>query len=204
MPMKRLFAALIVALPALTCACSEEEDILPEQRQKIVSFLERTHTPALVPEADVDAGTTQGYYTAAGNTVYRYIEVDDVYDPNRANYREVTRDSKVTITFRFYVFDYANITDSTFPFYSNDAALKSAYEELGLTVDGGVWHFEPRQIDMRHADILKGLYLALLGCREGDHVEAYMTYTMAYGEKYFSTIPKESPIAVFFEVNQVE
>ena len=39
--MKRIFATLIFALPLLFCGCSEEEDILPEQRQKIVSYLER-------------------------------------------------------------------------------------------------------------------------------------------------------------------
>lgn len=46
-------------------------------------------------------------------------------------------------------------------------------------------------------DILNGLRHALLGCREGDIVEAYMTYNMAYGDKYVSTIPRESPVAWF-------
>ncbi|MFQ7503174.1 MAG: hypothetical protein ACLRMJ_08855 [Alistipes finegoldii] len=43
----------------------------------------------------------------------------------------------------------------------------------------------------------KRLYEALLGCREGDYVESYMTYNMAYGDINFSTIPKESPVAYF-------
>ena len=53
-------------------------------------------------------------------------------------------------------------------------------------------------------DILKGLRYALLGCREGDEVEAYMTYNMAYGDANFSTIPRESPVAWFFTVETVE
>ena len=57
MPMKRIFATLIFALPLLFCGCSEEEDILPEQRQKIVSYLERTHSPALIPESQVETGS---------------------------------------------------------------------------------------------------------------------------------------------------
>ena len=52
MPMKRLIILLSVALPVLLSGCSDEEDILPEQREKIVSYLERTHTPTLVSEAD--------------------------------------------------------------------------------------------------------------------------------------------------------
>ena len=55
-----------------------------------------------------------------------------------------------------------------------------------------------------NGNILNGLRLALLGCREGDEVEAYMTYNMAYGDSSFSTIPSESPIAWFFTVDAVE
>ena len=72
--MKRIFATLIFALPLLFCGCSEEEDILPEQRQKIVSYLERTHSPALIPESQVEAGSQQRFYSMSGSTVYRYID----------------------------------------------------------------------------------------------------------------------------------
>ena len=71
---------------------------------------------------------------------------------------------------------------------------------MGLTP--GAWSFEPLTLDMR-GDILNGLRHALLGCREGDIVEAYMTYNMAYGDKYVSTIPRESPVAWFFTVESV-
>ena len=79
--------------------------------------------------------------------------------------------------------------------------MQQAYEDMGLTP--GAWSFEPLTLDMR-GDILNGLRHALLGCREGDVVEAYMTYNMAYGDKYVSTIPKESPVAWFFTVESVE
>lgn len=60
------------------------------------------------------------------------------------------------------------------------------------------WTFEPLTVDMRHPGIIKGMADALLGCREGDAVEVYMTYNMAYGDDYFGIIPKESPIAWSF------
>ncbi|MDE5906634.1 MAG: FKBP-type peptidyl-prolyl cis-trans isomerase, partial [Alistipes sp.] len=73
----------------------------------------------------------------------------------------------------------------------------------GLTL--GVWDFEPLEVDMRDPGIIKGLRLALLGCREGDRVEAYMTYNMAYGDKtYMYFLPKETPVAIFFSVDKVE
>lgn len=198
--MKRL-SAILLALPLVLCgACSEEEETLPQQRERIVSYLTATHSPTLVDESEVDTESQQAFYTTLGNTVYRYI--DNYYDPARPGRTEVTASSKVTITFRAYVFNFANITDSTFPFYSNDPLLKSTYEEMGLT--SGAWSFEPLQIDMRSGNIIKGLRLALLGCRQGDEVEAYMTYNMAYGDTNFSTIARESPLAWFFTVDAVE
>lgn len=132
--MKRL-SAILLALPLVLCgACSEEEETLPQQRERIVSYLTSTHSPTLVDESEVDTESQQAFYTTSGNTVYRYI--DNYYDPARPGRTEVTASSKVTITFRAYVFNFANITDSTFPFYSNDPLLKSAYEEMGLTSGG--------------------------------------------------------------------
>lgn len=90
----------------------------------------------------------------------------------------------------------------TVPYYTNDAALKSFLEGRGLNTEW--WKFEPLTVDMRHPDIIKGLADALLGCREGDAVEVYMTYNMAYGDDYFGLIPNESPIAWFFTVDAVD
>ncbi len=196
--MKRVIYAL-AALVALCCACSNEEEVLPQQREKLVSYLESSHARALVEESEADKEARQPFYSLSGSTVYRYIET--YYAPGRESRAEVTSSSKVTITFRAYEFAYSNITDSTFPFYSNDPLLEQAYLEAGLTP--GAWSFEPLTLDMR-GDILKGLRLALLGCRAGDEVEAYMTYNMAFGDRNFGTIPRESPIAWFFTVESVE
>ena len=151
-------------------------------------------------------GSNQPYYTVSGDAVYRYIT--DIYNPDRVNWPEVTPASTVKITFRAYVFTYANIVTTgsennwTVPYYTNDAALKSFLEGRGLNTEW--WKFEPLTVDMRHPDIIKGLADALLGCREGDAVEVYMTYNMAYGDDYFGLIPNESPIAWFFTVDAVD
>ena len=132
MPMKRLFFILYLAFPLFVLGCSEEEDTLSEQRERLVSYLERTHSPTLIPDTSVEEGSQLPYYTASGNTVYRYVK--NIYDPDRVNRAEVGPTSTVTITFRTYVFQFSNITDSTFPFWSNDPLLENAYRELGLSV----------------------------------------------------------------------
>ena len=100
--MKRVIYAL-AALVALCCACSNEEEVLPQQREKLVSYLESSHAPALVEESEADKEARQPFYSLSGSTVYRYIET--YYAPGRESRAEVTSTSKVTITFRAYEFN---------------------------------------------------------------------------------------------------
>lgn len=200
----------------LCAGCAEEEDVLGRQKTAFVSFLERTHQPRLIPVEDYEPGTRAAVYSTLDNAVYRYIDIDDYYDPDRENMPLVTEDSWVTLTFRAYLFTNSrivglpdgglnenNFSTVTPPFYTNDPAFELYSRLAGLTP--GAWDYAPLTVDMRNSGIIKGLHLALLGCREGDRVEAYMTYNMAYGEKTFVYfIPKESPVAVFFSVDKVE
>lgn len=194
-----LLRSLLLLTPLLA-GCSDEEDILPEQRQNIEKFLTSSHTPRLVAEEELEAESQLPFYTTTGNFVFRYIA--NYYDPERGSRPEVTADAQVTITFRAYVFTFSAITERTAPFYTNDPLLKEAFGELGLTP--GLWPFEPLTINLSADRIINGLRSALIGCREEDEVEVYMTYNQAYGDEFFSVIPKESPVAIFFTVDRVE
>lgn len=202
MNMTRYKLTGLLAALLLLAGCSQEEETLPNQRNSIVSFLTSTHAPQLISEEAVAESPDENppFYTAKGNTVYRYIS--NYYDSGRASRAEVKSGSRVSITFRAYVFSMRNITDSDMPFFTNDPDLEQALYEAGLTP--GVWKFEPMELTLGQSGIIKGLELALLGCRQGDEVECYMTYNMAYGDTNFATIPRESAIAVFFTVNGVD
>ena len=202
MNMTRYKLTGLLAALLLLAGCSQEEETLPNQRNSIVSFLTSTHAPQLISEVAVAESPDENppFYTAEGNTVYRYIS--NYYDSGRASRAEVKSGSRVSITFRAYVFSMRNITDSDMPFFTNDPDLEQALYEAGLTP--GVWKFEPMELTLGQSGIIKGLELALLGCRQGDEVECYMTYNMAYGDTNFATIPRESAVAIFFTVNGVD
>lgn len=202
MNMTRYKLTGLLAALLLLAGCSQEEETLPNQRNSIVSFLTSTHEPQLISEEAVAESPDENppFYTAKGNTVYRYIS--NYYDSGRASRAEVKSGSRVSITFRAYVFSMRNITDSDMPFFTNDPDLEQALYEAGLTP--GVWKFEPMELTLGQSGIIKGLELALLGCRQGDEVECYMTYNMAYGDTNFATIPRESAVAIFFTVNGVD
>lgn len=115
--MSRVFISIFAAL-VLLAGCSDEEDILPTQKTKIVSYLTGTHSPKLVAYEELEEGSDEPYFTTSGNAVYRYIA--GINNPDRVNWTEVTRTSKVTVTFSAYVFTFANIvtpaTSSTNPY----------------------------------------------------------------------------------------
>ena len=98
----------IAALLLLAVSCKkEDEDLLPKQRERMVQYLTSSHAPRLVAEEEVESGTEQPFYSVFGNAVYRYI--DGYYNPDRASRAEVSEESKVTITFRAYRFNFTNI-----------------------------------------------------------------------------------------------
>ncbi|MDE5815041.1 MAG: FKBP-type peptidyl-prolyl cis-trans isomerase [Alistipes sp.] len=200
MPIKKLYA-LFAALTLLLVACGEDEDILSQQQQRIVSFLTSTHTPRLVSEAELEEDSQLPFYTQPARGVYRYIS--SYYNPDRAAWPEVTPTSAVSVTFRMYEFRYSAITDNTVPFFTNDPMLEARfYNQLGLTP--GVWSFEPATFDLASDRILNGWRAALIGCRGGDDVEVYMSYDRAYGDDNFAVVPKNSPVAVTFTIDRVE
>lgn len=199
--MNKIFIVLSLVCCVLLSGCGEEDNVLPAQKKNIVGYLTGSHNPKLISEADVPESidVDPEYYTELGN-VYRYIA--NVYDEGRDSRPEVTGSSTVTITYRAYIFENRSVSDDTVPFDSNDPALEEQMYKWGLTP--GVWKFDPLVIRMGSGRIIKGLEKALLGCREQDVAEAYMTYDMAYGDKNFGIIPLESPVVWFFTVDKVE
>ena len=192
MPMKKLLAILSVSMLLLSAGCKQDDEVLPRQKQSIVSFLTGSHSPRLIAEEDLAASidVDPPYYTVSGNTVYRYIA--NIYDADRPSRPEVGRRSRVTVTYRAYLFENRAIDARTMPYDSNDPAVP------------GAWVSEPLVVEMDGGGIINGLRQALLGCRKGDVVEAYMTYNMAYGDENFGIVPLESPVAWFFTVDDVE
>lgn len=213
--MKRVVLLWLFSLVALP-GCSDDEENLTQQRKRMVSYLTSTHNPRLVAEEELEPESQLPFYSELDGAVWRYIDQDDYYDPDRAGRPEVWADSRVTVTMSCYAFSFTNIvpipdggiTESnisriTPPYFSNDPGFEPYFAAAGLTP--GAWSFEPLVLDLRSADIIKGLRRALEGCRQGDRVEAYMTYPMAYGNKeYMYFIPKETPVAIFFTVVRVE
>ena len=96
-------------------SCSNEEDILPQQQEKIVSYLTSKHTPLLLSEQDAAQSLDNDppYYSTFGNTTYRYIA--DIYNADRLTRPEVSEGCRLDLTLSLYDFTPYTTSNASIP-----------------------------------------------------------------------------------------
>ncbi len=193
---------LVLAL-SLACACSSDDwDTLEDQREDIVEFLTEDHDPLLIAESDLEDQLEDDlpFYSTFSNTAYRYIE--DYYNEDRLLKTEATKGDTLELTFWCYDFSSFVAPSDSYLYYTNDPSYESALAEAGLNTE--YWSFEPLKIVLGDGDILNAIETSLLGCREGDKVEIYLTYNIAYGSNWIGVTTLESPIAFVCTIDSIE
>lgn len=217
--MTKSWAIAVLCAVFFAAGCSDEEEVLPAQQERIVSYLTGAHDPRLVTEQEAGESLEIDvpYYSTFGNTAYRYIR--DVYDEERLARTEVAWGDELTLTYSSYVFE-GRAPSKEACFASNDAAVLE--ELIGDGLNPQLWvetdpvTGEPLRDPETQAlipfekrvrvggDLLDGLSPALAGCREGDYVEIYLTYNLAYGDKEIvGLVPKQSPVLFVCTIDRV-
>ena len=205
--MKRLYNVVVVVVVALAAAfvvsCSNENDsVLTTQQNKIASYLTSSHQPRLISESEVSASldSEPQFYTQWGLDIYRYIAT--YYDEGRDEWQEVTSRSTIEIVYTAYVFPNAKPTIANM-YATNDPDSIAELEKLGLNTEYE-WTTDPMVVTLGKEEILPGLETALVGCREGDSVEIYLTYDEAYGKHYVGMVPAKSAVVWFIDIVDVK
>ena len=205
--MKRLYNVVVVVVVALAAAfvvsCSNENDsVLTNQQSKIASYLTSSHQPRLIPESQVSESldSEPQFYTQWGLDIYRYIAT--YYDEGRDEWQEVTSRSTIEIVYTAYVFPNAKPTIANM-YATNDPDSIAELEKLGLNTEYE-WTTDPMVVTLGKEEILPGLETALVGCREGDSVEIYLTYDEAYGKHYVGMVPAKSAVVWFIDIVDVK
>ena len=81
------------------------------------------------------------------------------------------------------------------------AELKEKYKDFTPEYE---WTTDPMVVTLGKEEILPGLETALVGCREGDSVEIYLTYDEAYGKHYVGMVPAKSAVVWFIDIVDVK
>lgn len=198
--MKQLLGIAIFAL-AFLCGCGDDEDVFTNQQTDILRYL--TSTRRLIPETEIEnvIEDNPAFYMEFGRSAYRYITT--YYDADREEWSEVEPGSTVDLLFDAYVFG-SSEPSLREVYWSNVGSTISALESQSVNPIARLdWSTEPLTVTVGSTKMIKGLEQALVGCRDQDSVQIYMTYNMAYGKNLVGTVPKNSSVAWYIKILRV-
>lgn len=198
----KIWIAFVVAASLLfSVACGDEAvDVAETQRNSIVSYLTSSHSPRLINKKDVGQALEKNppFYEQVEYNTFRYI--DDYYNPERENRVQVAEGDEVELTFTAYIFSGSKPAVSAI-YLTNDQVQIDALQNTGLNVE--YWKAEPLRVKIGQTNIIKGVEVSLIGCREGDSVEVYMTLDAAYGDDVVGVVPLESSVVWYYTIDKV-
>lgn len=198
----KIWIAFVVAASLLfSVACSDEAvDVAETQRNSIVSYLTSSHSPRLINKKDVGQALEKNppFYEQVEYNTFRYI--DDYYNPERESRVQVAEGDEVELTFTAYIFS-GSKPAVTAIYLTNDQVQIDALQNTGLNVE--YWKAEPLRVKIGQTNIIKGVEVSLIGCREGDSVEVYMTLDAAYGDDVVGVVPLESSVVWYYTIDKV-
>ncbi len=197
----KYIAVALFIIASIFTGCKKDQDENIDQSDDIVSYLESSHSPILVSESalsslDEDV-VDQPFYTRYGTYAYRYIST--YYDAERNQQPQVQSGSTIKLTYSFFEFT-GSSNSSTLPLQTNNPSYEQDLIDAGLNMT--YQNLTPKSIVIG-GDILSSLHDGLVGCRQGDIIELYMTYEMAYGESIIGFISKGSSIEVHCTIEEV-
>lgn len=195
-----LFAVALFAMALVACS-NDNDSVLTSQQDNISRYLTTSHQPKLIPESDIpnSLDNEPQFYTNWGLDIYRYIAT--YYAEGREDKAVVERGSQIAITYKAYLFNGSKPTNENL-YATNDAAMIAELEAEGLNTSYE-WTTEPMVVTLGRGEILPGLETALIGCSEGDSVEIYLTYNVAYGKHYVGFVPAKSSVMWYIDINSV-
>ena len=201
--MKFRFLIAIVAVVAMlfVMGCNDNDTVVEAARSSIERYLTSSHSPRLISKADVENSIEYNppFYERLSQDVYRYIST--YYDAGRDSRREVAVGDIVELSVTAYPFT-GSAPNVKSAYYTNEQSTLDVLEGAGLNTE--YWSSEPLIIKLGETNIIKGVELSLIGCREADKVEAYLTFKAAYGGKNaVGSVKKHTTAVWYYTINKV-
>ena len=201
MAMKRFVFTIMAVCAALLSSCSNDEEMLTKQKDSIVKYL--TSSRRLIDEQEVSSSLDENppFYTAFNNSSYRHIT--NYYEQGRDEWMIVEPNSIIDIQFNAYIFS-GSEPGMKDVYWSNIPETISALEANNRhQYDHLIWSKEPLTVRLGRGEVLKGLEDALIGCRDQDSVQVYITSQAAYGKHIIGSVPKNSSVAWYIKILSV-
>ena len=201
MAMKGIKYAIWVVLALMMSGCNSDEELVTKQKDSIVKYL--TSSCRLIDEQEVSSSIAENppFYTNLDNCAYRHIV--NYYEAGRDEWMEVEPNSIIDIEFEAYTFSGSAPSIKDLYWTNIQATISKAEASNTHVYDKLIWSTDPLTVRLGRGEVLKGLEDALVGCRDQDSVQVYMTSRAAYGKQIIGSVPKNSPVAWYIKILSV-
>ena len=200
MNLRFIITLLAIMMMTLLVGCNDDDKVVESQRTSIERYLTSSHSPRLIAKEEIENSLEPDpkFYERLSVDLYRYIAT--YYDEGRDARAEVVSGAEVELVYTAYIFK-GSAPKVSMVYATNDADVIAELADLGLNVE--YWSEEPLKIKLGSTNIITGLEKSLLGCREGDVVEAYMTQRVAYNDKAMGVVVRDTPVVWYYTINSV-
>lgn len=200
MKLRLLFALVAAAAMMTVVGCNDDDKNVESARTSIERYLTSSHNPRLIPESEVANSIVYNppFYEKLNQDLYRYIAT--YYDQGRQERDQVEWGDQVELRVTAYVFS-GSTPNISAVYYTNEQSVIESLAKGGL--DTQYWTTEPMVVKLGETNIIKGVEESLLGCREGDRVEAYMTSKLAYDDKAIGIVKKEASVLWVYTIEKL-
>ena len=200
MKLRLLFALVAAAAMMTVVGCNDDDKNVESARTTIERYLTSSHSPRLIPESEVANSIVYNppFYEKLNQDLYRYIAT--YYDQGRQQRDQVEWGDQVELRVTAYVFT-GSTPNISAVYYTNEQSVIESLAKGGL--DTQYWTTEPMVVKLGETNIIKGVEESLLGCREGDRVEAYMTSKLAYDDKAIGIVKKEASVLWVYTIEKL-
>lgn len=199
---KIAYLCIVALMVMITVSCSNESDTtLTSQQTSISRYLTSSHQPRLIAESEISSSLENEpqFYTQWGLDIYRYIAT--YYAEGREDKSIIEAGSKISFTYDAYIFTGSKPNISSI-YATNRAASIDELKAAGLNTEYE-WTTDPMVVTIGKEEIIPALETALMGCREGDSLEIYLTYDVAYGKHYVGLVPSMSSVVWYMDIISV-
>ncbi len=181
---------MTVAAAGMLAACgeSDENNIVPDQREAIIKFLD----------------TNELAYEEVGG-VFRHFPDPRTSEPDA---HVIRQGDEVGIKFELYKAAYTKQANSLAPLpttalYSNKEFVQEALISTGLNPQYWPSPSEPFKAKVGADELIAGLDRGLAGCQEGDSVLLFITSNLAFGTKPIANLSENTAILYIVNIESV-
>ena len=201
MAMKRLIYMTMGVAALFLGGCNNDVDMLTSQKDAIVKYL--TSSRRLIAQEEIGSVIEENpaFYTAFDQSVYRHIT--NYYAADRNEWAEVDEKSTIVINFNAYTFTGSEPNMQSIYWSNIPTTISSIEASNNHQYDKLIWEDKPMTIQLGRGHTIKGLETALIGCRDQDSVQVYMTSNVAYGKQLIGSVPKNSSVAWYIKILNV-